>query len=395
MAAGGRRARALLVNVALLVATLAVCLPVAELALRVAWPAPNVYRALNPGMRAVFDPQHSPGVQGPSVYAVNSMGVRGREFVAQRASEYRVLCIGGSTTEGLLNDQSRVWPALLERELDPWPDGRRAWVGNIGRSGLTSRHHVLQMAHLLDAYDPDAVVVLAGINDLSRRLSQGDSYEPHFAERPESRLRLTREAFAVFPGQFAGEWPDDPWFKRTRLWLAFRRLKYSMLKRSVVQDPEGESFRRWRELRAAGGRAAELPPLETALDEYGRNLREIVWLARARPTRLVLATQPVLWRTGLTERERALLWMGGVGDFQRQAGAVYYEPEALATGMDAYNRRLLEVCRETGVECVDLAAAVPRTPEYFWDDCHFTDRGQALVGKVLAVALREPHANLR
>lgn len=389
MTARRPRARALLLNVTLLAATVGVCLPLAEGVLRLAWPAPKVYRALRPGLEAVFTPNHSPGVQGPSTFKVNSMGVRGREFGPARAAEYRILCIGGSTTESLVNDQSRVWTTLLETKLHPLPDGRAVWVGNAGRSGLTSRHHALQMRHLPEVYDPDAVVLLVGINDLSRRLSQGHAYDPHFAERAENRIMLMREAFTIFPGQFASEWPDDPWLKRTRLWQLARVVKYRLLRRSEVQDPAGESFARWRRHRASGGRASTLPPLDDALREYADNLRRIVALARGRGTRLVLATQPVLWRAGLTEHDNALLWMGGVGDFQNRPGAVYYEPEALAGGMEAYNRQLLAVCEETGTECVDLSAAVPRTNENFWDDCHFTDRGEALVAEVLSDAFRE------
>ena len=383
------RTHALLVNLSLLVATIALFLAVAEIVLRMAWPTPKVYRALKPGLQAAFNPRHSPGVKGPSAFLVNSMGVRAREFGPARAGEYRILCIGGSTTESLVNDQSRIWTTLLERALDPWPDGRRVWVGNVGRAGLTSRHHVLQMTHLPAVYDPDAIVILLGINDLSRRLSQGDAYDPRFAQRPENQLSLMREAVAVFPGQFASEWPNDPWIKRARLWQLVRMFKYRILHRSEMQDAEGESFARWRQHRASGARAPALPPLDDALQEYTDNLRRIVSLARARKARLVLVTQPVLWRAGLSEQDKALLWLGGVGDFQNEAGAVYYEPEALAGGMDAYNRRLLAVCAETGTECVDLAAAVPRTTEYFWDDCHFTDEGEALVAGVLAAAIRE------
>jgi hypothetical protein len=79
--------------------------------------------------------------------------------------------------------------------------------------------------------------------------------------------------------------------------------------------------------------------------------------------------------------------MGGVGDFRRRPGSLYYEPEALSRGMDAYNARLLEVCRETGADCVDLASAVPKVTRYFWDDCHFTDEGQALVAEAVALGL--------
>jgi hypothetical protein len=156
-----------------------------------------------------------------------------------------------------------------------------------------------------------------------------------------------------------------------------------------IQDTQGSTHRRWRELRAQGKRSSVLPPLGSALDEYERNLREIVQSGRIQAVRVVLMTQPVLWRAGLTDREEALLWMGGVGDFQSRAGALYYEPEALERGMDEYNERLRKVCRDMAVECIDLSTLIPKTTEYFADDCHFTDKAQILLADIVASALLE------
>lgn len=374
-------------NVLVLAVSVALSLVAAELLLRVLLPAPTEYRALVPGLEATFETGYVTGVQGPSLYNVNSMGVRGREWGPDRGSEYRVLCLGGSATECLITDQRRVWTSLLEQRLGRRPDGGQSWVGNIGRSGLNTRHHVLQMRRLLGVYDPDAVVLLAGVNDLSSRLRQGDSGEPLSPQGPENQSALTRQAFAVHPGRFGSEWADDPWLKRTRLWLLLRHVKYQVLKQPEDQDQEGLYLRRWRALRAAGGRVARLPPLGPALDEHARNLREIVRLGRAHGASVLLVTQPALWRAGLTEDEKALLWMGGVGEFRSRPGAVYFEPEALAGGLDAYNERMLEVCRDLGAACLDLGAAVPRTTEYFWDDCHLTDKAQVLVADLVAEAL--------
>jgi len=177
------------------------------------------------------------------------------------------------------------------------------------------------------------------------------------------------------------------------VWLLFRSLKHrTQNPPEEDQDPEGRYLLRWRQARAGGRRASELPPLDAALDEYSRNLREIVRLVGARGAGTTLMTHPVLWRADLTDAEKARLWMGGAADFRSHPGSLYYEPAALARGLDAYNARLLEVCREAGAHCVDLAAVVPKTTEYFWDDCHVTDRGQALIAETLARALRVRHA---
>jgi len=374
-------------NAVTLVVTIVLFVPLAELGLRLALPAPTIYRPLPPNLTQTFEVRSARGVQGPALYKVNSMGARSREWAAERGTEYRVLCMGGSTTESLANDQSRAWTTLLEQRLGRLPDGRTVWVGNIGKSGWSTRHHVLQARHLLDVYDPDCVVLLTGVNDLASRLKRGPDADPS-VEPDLGDLDLLRQSFAIAPGRFEAEWPEDPWYKRTRLWLMVRRLKQGATPSPEAQDPQGAYLLRWRQARAGGRRTAELPSLAGDLDRYGRALREVVSLARGRGARVVLMTQPVLWHPGMTEEEKELLWMGGVGDFRRVPGSLYYEPEALARGMEAYNARLRDVCVETGADCVDLAAAVPRTADFFWDDCHFTDEGQALVADTLAPVVR-------
>jgi hypothetical protein len=57
--------------------------------------------------------------------------------------------------------------------------------------------------------------------------------------------------------------------------------------------------------------------------------------------------------------------------------------------MRRYNARLLEFCRERNAECVELAARVPRTQEFFWDDLHLTEAGSRRVAEVVAAYLLE------
>ena len=48
--------------------------------------------------------------------------------------------------------------------------------------------------------------------------------------------------------------------------------------------------------------------------------------------------------------------MGRVG--AAEAPTARYTPAALASGMAQFNQRLLQVCQERDVECIDLAAAI-------------------------------------
>ena len=138
-----------------------ITLLLAEATLRLLQPKSDRYLALPPSTSATFSTARA-GVSAPALYQTNSFGVRGREWSEDRSSELRVLAVGGSTTECLIVDQARVWTSLLEQHLGKRHDGRQTWVGNIGQSGLSSRHHVVEARHLLDVYDPDVVTLLVG-----------------------------------------------------------------------------------------------------------------------------------------------------------------------------------------------------------------------------------------
>jgi hypothetical protein len=337
-------------------------------------------------LEATFNAQdYAKGVHGPALFKVNSMGFRSREWSDHRASEYRILCLGGSTTESLLNDQSRIWTTLLEQKLTGLVAGRVMWVGNIGKAGLATAHHIVQLKHL-DVYGPDLVVALVGSSRFMSSLKPGGD-APDSENAVDVERTLEEEAFALVPDRPLFD-PIASWYRRTRTWRLVSELSHFVSHQSQLQDREGLSLKSWRVMRAAGKRSAALPSMEEALDAYGRNLKEMVKLARSSGVPILLMTQPSIWRAGLSDAENGQLWMGGIGNFREVPGSLYYEPEALQRGMDAYNQRLLEVCRETRTPCLDLAKAVPKSAEYFYDDEHFTDRGQELVATRVAEAMR-------
>jgi len=234
----------------------------------------------------------------------------------------------------------------------------------------------------------DAVVMLVGINDLSFRLAYDTAYQP-LRRASGADHRAFVKAFAKRPG-----WnPTWPWYQRTHLW---QRIHTAMQRLTapadsigaLVQDSVGQNYVRWREHRAAAPRIRDtLPDLTTALAEYADNLRTIVELAAARSIRTVLVTQPSMFRPDLSPEVEGLLWAGGVGEYQQESGSEYYSVGALARGMAAYNRVLLEICEQHGAECVDLASQLTRDTSTMYDDMHFNENGARQVARIVARAL--------
>jgi lysophospholipase L1-like esterase len=380
-----------------------VALGVSEVALRLLVPASTKYHVLWPNRRALFQPDSSaiPGVHGAARYTVNSEGIRGREFGADSCTEYRILAVGGSTTESLYLDDSEAWPALLESMLGHTADGSDVWVGNVGRSGRNARDHVVQVKHLTAQYPSlDAVIVLVGINDLTVALEQGDAYvQPTPITETEAEIQQIRRAFTMVPGTLHNPVTDRlvatgaPWYKATALYQLVKRARFHigsrLAHRGNRQDTRGAVLEKWRaHRRSASNILHELPDLTAALDEYRQDLEAIVSQTEMRSVRVIFLTQPVLWRPDLGTHGTALLWLGGIGGFMNEPGKVYYSVSALAEAMGQFNDALLEVCRVRGVECIDLARLIPRDTSIFYDDAHFTEHGARTVAKAIVAYLR-------
>jgi len=329
-----------------------------------------------------------PGIQGQSVFKINSQGIRGREFSSDE-DEYRILAIGGSTTQCGYLDEKEAWPSYLEGILGTTVDNQGVWVGNIGKAGKKSRDHYLQLKHLVPQYRSiDAVIMLVGVNDLISSLKQGDHYVlPEAINTPTAQSDQIRSAFMITPGGPHESAPQGfPWFKKTAIWQLARRAKDAVILSTtshLAQDPFGENLVAWRKARQNSQKISNLPDMRYRLIEYRRTLSAIAELSEKLSIRLIFATQPALWKEKPGQEEESSMWLGGVGEFRSKSGLPYYSAEALYKGMNMYNKTLLSVCEEYSLECVDLAASIPADLSMFYDDVHFTERGSAKVAELL------------
>ena len=332
------------------------------------------YLVWAPGIEIVLHPKPSvmQGVNGESRFTTNSSGIRGDEFSAD--DDYRILALGGSTTECLYLDDSEAWPYLLQLRLNELQSDVKVWVGNIGRSGHSTQDHLLQLDLLVARYPSiDAVLLLVGANDLLLRLA-------HVQMLPESEEKRLLHAFTEFPLRGRNV------FERTRIWRGIVRLTEGREARhqAAVQDRDGEIFTAWRFARQKAPKVDDLPDLSQALEEYQEKLRTLARIARGHGIRPIFITQPSLWRSDLPPSLERMLMMGGRGF---PVANSYYSVAALTRALRAYNEATREVCAEEGLDCVDLASLLPQDASVFYDDFHFNEGGAEKVANALAEQL--------
>ena len=287
---------------------------------------PEGYYVWPPGFERTFepDPEFVPGIHGVSRFTINSWGVRGDPF--EEGQRYRILALGGSTTICTYLDDTETWPWLLQRRLEREVGAGAVWVGNVGRPGHAVWQNTTQLEKLVPQYPRiDAVLVLAGVNDLLFDLAKKGKTagsEPRAGARSSRPLRM--HTFSLVPAAEAG----TGWLEQTgvgRMWAAATWRVEEWRAGGAVQDRTGAAMEERRELRrrARGFRDDPLEDL-AALKAFGRRVERLVRTAQGVGVRLLLLTQPTLWREGLSERERSLLWTGPVAMVQDEDGPLYF-----------------------------------------------------------------------
>jgi len=106
---------------------------------------------------------------GQPQFATNNFGFRGRDIALPKPPHtFRIICIGGSTTEEGLGDEA-TYPSILEKELRRIFATDAIEVINCGVSGLATTTHLMRFAEYLHL-EPDLLVAYEGVNDLAFNL---------------------------------------------------------------------------------------------------------------------------------------------------------------------------------------------------------------------------------
>ncbi|HPO12489.1 MAG TPA: SGNH/GDSL hydrolase family protein [Candidatus Hydrogenedentes bacterium] len=328
------------------------------------------FHTRGPNMRWVFTPvaEYLPGIEGVSHYTTDAQGIR--QASVPEKEDFRVLCVGGSTTECVYLDDQETWPSQLMKLLN---GGKKPHVrvGNVGISGYDTRDHIrfLKTSPLLKGID--CVILQIGINDLWRYLANEEVLtrydrfsEAGFEGELVPRVRETKEAWR-------------PVWTRSRVIQLVHTLRLPRPKPETVEGAGGTEYKIRQEKRAAAHITEQIPDLTRGLNEYKERIKKIVTICRERRFAVLFTTQPVLWRADLSLPLTARCWFGWLEDGE------YLSIAALRECMDRYNEVTLSVCKELNVPCVDLSVMNGRE-EYFYDDCHFTERGAQEAGRLLA-----------
>jgi lysophospholipase L1-like esterase len=262
-------------------------------------------------------------------------------------ADVTLVFLGGSTTECLYMEEENRFPYLAGRLLEK-KTGLKVNSYNGGRAGNNSLHSLDILLNKVIPLNPDIVVLMENINDLSILL-----YEKTYWNRNPTRAPLVEK---------------PPTFKTVlknfeeNLHL-IRDLTIPNLSRELkelLHSGKADEFGRVRGQKITIDRGH-------LVKQFSLNLQAFIDLCRVRGIIPVLMTQ----ESRLTDRPDDLI-ARLVGQMETQHGISYREFKEV---FDLMNRTIREVGAQRGVLVIDLARAVPPTPEYLVDTTHFNDQG--------------------
>jgi lysophospholipase L1-like esterase len=261
-------------------------------------------------------------------------------------TNYNIFCLGGSTTE-FSDRNGRDWPGLVEKKLSDHYNLKNVRIFNLGKAWYTTEHSEINYIQNLRKYKPNLIIIMHAINDAwinvdFSRFSNGKFREDYghylgaaaYVVKFPSLISYVKDSFNV-------------------LWYA-----------SNIKEIDTDYF--------------------PGLISFERNLNTIIELGKADGTRVVLLTEPNLYKDTMTSEELKVLEM-----FNQEAignGEKWAFKTALSA-MRQYNEKIKEISAKQSVFLIDLDRIVPKSIEYLRDDVHYQDKTYDLISDSLAEKL--------
>ncbi len=301
----------------------------------------------------VFGPRidwQLPGKRIPELARFNSQGFRLSEPVpAKEPGEFRIIALGGSTTEDVWNDAGIHWPLVAQCSLRR--QGFPVRILNGAMSAFTTAHSLVRLQFDVLEYEPDMVVVMDAVNDLTVNYvaaAKGKPVDPNY---------LVKYGDRGYTGDV-----DASDVVLSRLARLLRGRMRSG--RDPVIPREEWSY-----------------DLEVGAQFFARNLRHIGATAVRSDVEAVLITMPYS-RDPLNYAdvlERRAPDQPGLGMLPAQ--------DRFMSDMDRYNAVIRSVAAEQGMGLVDMAALLRAGPADFVDPVHKSTAGILNFGTTFASAL--------
>lgn len=354
---------------------LIVLIVVAELIMRKFFPVADPYDRFKNKVEYPFIPSQMPfnatytlysneglrGMDSVMTHTTNNVGFRGDSLIIPKPSnEVRIFIIGGSTAQCLYIDDSKSLNKVLQDELQKSYPALKVKVYAAAKSGDASDEHLAMLTHRIVHLQPDLVILFSGINDLRKTIQRYD-----YLHLTPVKNFFPRNIFLAATNFQVGR----------HLYYLFKRPGDEETREAV---PFHTNYRQLFNIQQAVPVSDSVPYINA--DAYAENLASIAGVCRANGVKIIFVPNQSTWNSMVDKaigRQHWLLTCGGIR----------YREDYLAAALDSFNQKMHELGDKQHVKVFDLPSALPKSSEYFYDDCHFNVYGAREAGTRLSAYL--------
>jgi lysophospholipase L1-like esterase len=254
------------------------------------------------------------------------------------SNNFNIFCLGGSTTE-FKDSLGRDWPGMVENEINRDSIFKEIRLINYGKQWYSTQHILIHYVLNLKQYKPNAIIVMENINDLL-----------HNADFSWLSKGKYRDDYGNFLGPL------------TRL------VKYGGFAQFLERILKGLWYHE---------KAIEVEPKSfPGLKAFEKNLNTLISLAKEDSTKIILMTQPNIYKDSMSLQELKVLAMlngEAIGNGQK------WSYNTALNGFKLYNDKIREIALNKNVYLIDLEKNVPKNLQYFYDDVHYRSKTYDLI----------------
>ncbi|HAP35770.1 MAG TPA: hypothetical protein DCQ28_07440 [Bacteroidetes bacterium] len=255
----------------------------------------------------------------------------------------RIFCLGGSTTE-LADSKGKDWESRVETILKNEYGITNVEVYNLGREWYTTLHTLINYETNLRQHKPSVILIMQSLNDLLHNADfsvfSHDTFREDYGHfyGPVNRIIQHGSLLDKMNSIVAGLW-------------------YAYPKEVITTD------------------------IFPGIVSYERNLKTIIELAKNDSTKIILMTEPSLFKSVMSTDEISVLGMLKVEAINEHK---VWSLQTATNGMQQYNSMMKTIAKNHNLPLIDLDSVVPKSLTYFRDDVHYTDTTFSLIAPFIA-----------
>ena len=367
--------RELLLNILLIVISLLVCFAVLEIVFRVF----SIEESHEIDSKFIKHSTYNPFlIIGPALnkrimkngeitYWSNSQGFRMRDDLPFKKdnSEYRIIALGGSTTQNGANNMNLHYSEETSKILNSkYFTDITINIVNSGKAGYSSAHSLIRLQFDFLPFEPDMVTVMHNINDLIV------NFFPYLDETNNYKNKYLYETFA-------NEYNiKQTIISRSRV-LVFCSKSLDILKNRIF----GNNIKTTEGIVTSTMKYSEYPIELKSKNVFRNNLIAISRIAKAHNITPVFLSQPAVF----TEKSIALSF----GHKLYNNYILYPKKEELRKHFEEYNKIIKETAEAENIHFIDMYKLMDQDEMYFVDMNHYSAEGINRFSEIFAEELEK------